>query len=100
MDITKENPEIVLMKETIRRLEQSNRDVEYLLNRIPLKHHSEVARLGQLVENQLRLASIFPKSQLPPRVMIFFENARDRASALRQRYYEAINTGNLRMVDN
>jgi hypothetical protein len=99
MDISKENPEILLMQETTRRLEQTNRDVEALLNRLPLKHHTEVARLSELIENQLRLASVYPRSQVPPRVLVFFENARDRASTLRQRYYEAIHSGNLRMVD-
>lgn len=99
MDSTKENPEISFMQEATSRLERVNRDIESFLDRLPLKHHAEVARLRELIENQHRLSGHYPKSQLPPRVMVFFENARDKAATLRQRYEEAINNGTLRMVE-
>lgn len=98
MKILQENPEILKLQDATKRLEQVNRGVEALLDRLPLKSHLEVARLRELIESQFRLANVYPRSQLPPRVMVFFENARHRAMALRQRYEESIHRGTLRQT--
>jgi hypothetical protein len=91
-----ENPEILRIEEITRRLERLNLEVQQLLSRLPLSHHREVARLNQLVNEQTRLADTLPRRALPPRISIFFDNARDKAGFLRQRYNEALMNGELR----
>lgn len=91
-----ENPEILRIEDLTRRLDRVNADVEHLLNRIPLTHFRKLAQLNQLINEQNRLASTPPRWPIPPRVTIFFDNARNKASYLRQRYNEAYMNGNLR----
>ncbi len=91
-----ENPEIVRLREITQKLERVNRDVERLLERLPLNHHNEVARLNQLINEQMRLTDMRRRRSLPSRVTVFFENAQDRASFLQRRYNEAIRKGELR----
>jgi len=99
-NITNENPEILRIQDLTRKLENLNRDIDHLLARLPLRHHREVARLNQLINEQRRISSKPPRRELPPRIMIFYENARDRASFLRQRYNEALASGALRKTIN
>ena len=99
METPKENPEILRIQEATRKLEQSNQEVERLLDRLPLKSHREVARLDQLINELFRLTMVPPKGGIPPRIMVFFDNAKDKAAHLRQRYNEALSKGSLRAVD-
>lgn len=92
----KENPEILRVLDLTRRLEQMNREIERLLARLPLSHHRDVARLNQLINEQTRLTNAPPRRALPPRVGIFYDNARDKAGFLRQRYNDALLNGGLR----
>jgi len=94
-----ENPEVTRIQEVTRKLEALNRDIDHLLSRLPLQSYLDVARLNQLVNEQFRISSLPPKRELPPRIMIFYENARDRASFLRQRYNEALSSGTLRKAN-
>ncbi|MGD8387674.1 MAG: hypothetical protein PVG49_11075 [Desulfobacteraceae bacterium] len=96
MDTLNENPEILRIQETTRKLENTNQEVERLLDRLPLKNHREIARLDQLINELLRLTMVTPKTGIPPRIMVFFDNAKDKASHLRQRYNEALSKGILR----
>lgn len=99
MNTLEENPEILRIQETTRKLERSNQEIERLLDRLPLTSHREVAQLDQLINELYRLTMITPKSGIPPRILVFFDNAKDRASHLRQRYNEALSKGALRAVD-
>lgn len=99
MDTLKENPEILRIQDTTKKLEQSNQEVERLLDRLPLKSHREIARLDQLIHELFRLGMVIPKTGIPPRIMVFFDNAKDKATHLRQRYNEALSKGALRAVD-
>jgi len=96
MNTLKENPEILRIQGTTRKLEKANQEVERLLDRLPLTSHREVARLDQLINELFRLTMVTPKTGIPPRIMIFFDNAKDKASHLRQRYNEALSKGTLR----
>lgn len=91
-----ENPEIVRFRDITRRLERVNQEIERLLERLPLDNHGEVARLDQLINEQMRLADTPRSRLLPPRVTVFYENAQDRASFLKRRYNQAIRNGELR----
>lgn len=91
-----ENPEIIRVREITQKLEQVNQEVERLLDRLPLNHHNEVARLNLLINEQMRLVDVSRRRLLPPRVTVFFENAQDRASFLQRRYNDAIRKGELR----
>ncbi len=97
--IPNENPEILRIQEITRRLDGLNREVDHFLSRLPLRRHEEVARLNQLIHEQIRLSFDAPRRALPPRIMVFYENARDRASFLRRRYNEALVNGALRKPD-
>ena len=97
--ITTENPEILRIQGITRKLEDLNRDIDKLLSRLPLRNHLEVAQLNRLINEQARISAIPLRRELPPRIMIFYENARDRASFLRQRYNEALTNGALRRAN-
>ena len=70
-----ENPEIVRLRDITQKLERVNQEVERLLDRLPLNHHSEVARLNLLINEQIRLGDVSRRRLLPPRVTVFYENA-------------------------
>jgi hypothetical protein len=93
---TTENPEILRIQEITLQLDRVNREVEQLLSRLPLTHHNEVARLNRLVNELNRLAGTPPRRSLPPRITIFYDNARDKAGFLSRRYNEALMNGELR----
>ncbi len=94
--VHEENPEILRVQELTRRMERVNEEIEHMLSRLPLTHHREVARLNQLLNEQTRLVSSTPQRRVPPRITVFYDNARDKASFLRQRYNEALSNGLLR----
>jgi hypothetical protein len=94
------NPEIGRIEELTRRLDQVNREVERLISRLPLDNHHSLAKLDRLIKEQMQLASTPPRWAIPPRVSVFFDNARNKASFLRQQYIEAYLNGNLRKSQN
>lgn len=94
-----ENPEIMRLRDITRKLERLNQEVERLLERLPLKHHHEVARLNQLVNEQIRLGDTSRQRLLPTRITVFFENAQDKASFLQRRYNDAVRKGGLRKAN-
>lgn len=98
--ITEENPDILRAQELIRRMNRVNKDIEEILARTPLSHHREVARLNRLIQEQIRLVSSSPQIPLPPRITVFYDNARDKASFLYQRYHETLLNGALRRPEN
>lgn len=98
--MTIENPEIVRVREITQKLEQVNREVEKLLDRLPLSHHTEVARLNLLMNEQMRLADTHTKRLVPTRVLVLFDNAQDKALYLQRRYEEAARNGELRKSEN
>ncbi len=98
--ITEENPEILRVQELVRRMNRVNQDIEEILARTPLTHHREVARLNRLIQEQVRLVGSSPQTPLPPRITVFYDNARDKASFLYQRYRETILSGALRSPEN
>lgn len=95
-DAHEENPEILRIQELTRRMERINEEIEHMLSRLPLTRHREVARLNQLMNEQSRLVGSPPQRWVPPRITVFYDNARDKASFLRQRYNEALSNGSLR----
>jgi hypothetical protein len=90
------DPEIFRIETVTRELERVNGDIDSLLSKLPLPHYGDVARLHTLIDTQLRLVSIVPRRKLPPRVMVFLDNAKDFARHLRSRYFEAVMNGRVR----
>jgi hypothetical protein len=91
-----EDPAVLKVNKIIRDLENINRDIRKMLDRLPLKHYKEIAHLNNLINRQQQLINFSLKKPLPPRVRIFFDNAKDSAVHLRAKYAEAISKGKLR----
>ena len=78
-----------------RELQQTNAEIERVLERLPLSNHDQVARLGNLVARQKRLMRTSPGTA-PAAAGVFLDNARHSARYLQMRYADAKKNGRLR----
>ena len=94
--MTEEDPIISKIKQNTRQLEKINYDLRLLLNKMPLRHHADIARMHRLINEQQRLMSIRTGGIVPARYLLPFDNARHTAVFLRTKYATALTQGKLR----
>ena len=100
MNMNTEDPIINKIKQNTRQLEKINNDIRLLLNKMPLKHYAEIARMHRLISEQQRLMSLRTGGIVPARFMLPFDNARHTAVFLRSKYSAALTQGKLREKQN
>jgi len=83
------------LQRLIRSLQQTNAEIDRLLERLPLSDHQQVTRLAKLFDKQKRLMRTSPGTA-PESVRIFLDNAKHSARYLQTRYADAMKKGRLR----
>ena len=84
-----ESPSIRRSKENTAALKRANDKIKHYLDRLPLEHQRDVVELVRQIERIDRLVRIRITGHVPPRVEVFNENERDRATHLKKRFADA-----------
>ena len=89
---------MTIPEKIIKELNQINGELDALLYKIPLAGHHDIARLDYLINRQLQLLEIHVPANVPQRIVVLLDNAKDSALVLRERYMNALFKGKLRKI--
>ena len=91
---------ILLCSKNTEALKKVNKQILFLLDRLPLKDQREVVKLNNLIDEQERHVRVRIKGRVPLRIEVFNDNERYRANHLRRRFIDAQRRNKIRAIEN